>query len=46
MQKIEKRIVLIDGKQLSELMIDYDIGVSAVYTYKVKRLDLDYFETV
>lgn len=42
--KIEKRIVLIDGKQLADLMIDYDIGVNVVQTYKIKRLDSDYFE--
>ena len=44
--KIEKRIVLIDGKQLADLMIDYDIGVNAVQTYKIKRLDSDYFDGV
>ena len=43
-QKIEKRIVLIDGKQLADLMIDHGIGVNVVQTYKIKRLDSDYFE--
>lgn len=43
-QKIEKRIVLIDGEQLADLMIDHDVGVSVVQTYKIKRLDSDYFE--
>jgi restriction system protein len=43
-QKIEKRIVLIDGKQLAGLMIDHDVGVNVVQTYKIKRLDSDYFE--
>jgi restriction system protein len=43
-QKIEKRIVLIDGKQLADLMIDHDIGVNIVQTYRIKRLDSDYFE--
>lgn len=41
---IEKRIVLIDGKQLADLMIDHDIGVNTLHTYKIKRLDTDYFE--
>lgn len=41
---IEKRIVLIDGKQLADLMIDHDIGVNVAHTYKVKRLDSDYFD--
>ena len=40
---IEKRIVLIDGEQLMQLMIDYGIGVSEVTSYIVKKIDLDYF---
>lgn len=39
-----KKIVLIDGKRLSELMMDYSIGVTEVATYVVKKVDLDYFE--
>jgi restriction system protein len=42
--KIEKRIVLIDGEQLAELMIDHGIGVTDVATYTLKRIDSDYFE--
>jgi restriction system protein len=41
---IEKRIVLIDGKELAQLMIDYGLGVAEVTTYAVKRLDADYFD--
>ncbi|MCH7483565.1 MAG: restriction endonuclease [Chloroflexi bacterium] len=41
--RIEKRIVLVDGERLSELMIEHDIGVSDVDTYRIKRIDLDYF---
>ncbi len=37
------KIVLIDGKTLADLMIDYDIGVSKVSSYEIKRLDSDYF---
>jgi hypothetical protein len=37
---IEKRIVLIDGKQLADLMIDHDIGVHVFQTSKIKRLDI------
>jgi restriction system protein len=40
---IEKKIVLIDGERLAQLMIDYDIGVSEQARYIVKRLDTDYF---
>ena len=42
-REIEKKIVLIDGKRLCELMIDYDIGVSPLETYKLKQVDSDYF---
>lgn len=41
---IEKRIVLIDGDQLAQLMIDHNVGVTEDKTFVVKRLDLDYFE--
>lgn len=41
---LSTRIVLIDGKRLSELMIDFDVGVSRESTYVIKRLDSDYFE--
>jgi restriction system protein len=41
--RIDKRIVLIDGDQLSTLMYDFGIGVTATATYAVKRVDSDYF---
>jgi restriction system protein len=41
--RIERRIVLIDGKRLTGLMIDHDIGVSTARSYTVKKLDTDYF---
>ncbi|MEJ5345000.1 MAG: restriction endonuclease [Chloroflexus sp.] len=40
---IDTKIVLIDGKRLAELMIDYDVGVATVSTYQLKRVDSDYF---
>jgi restriction system protein len=42
--RIERKIVLIHGRQLARLMIDHDIGVATGRAYVVKRLDLDYFE--
>jgi restriction system protein len=42
-EKIGKQVVLIDGEELAKLMIDYDIGVSRVKAYEIKRLDSDYF---
>lgn len=41
--KNETKIVLIDGKRLTRLMIDYSIGVSTVATYEIKKIDNDYF---
>jgi restriction system protein len=41
---IERKIVLIDGIRLAELMIDHGIGVEADHTYVIKKLDLDYFD--
>ncbi|WAA13118.1 restriction endonuclease [Fervidibacillus halotolerans] len=40
---IEKKIVLIDGERLAQLMIDHDIGVSEQARYIIKRIDTDYF---
>ncbi len=42
--RIDTKVVLIDGKNLSALMIDFDVGVSASASYVVKRVDSDYFE--
>jgi restriction system protein len=42
--RIDTKVVLIDGKQLSALMIDFDVGVSGSASYVVKRVDSDYFE--
>lgn len=43
---IDSRIVLIDGEQLSQLMIDFDIGVSTASVYEIKRIDSDYFSEI
>lgn len=42
-RRIDKRIVLIDGEQLAELMIDHGVGVTEAATYVVNRLDEDFF---
>jgi restriction system protein len=36
-------IVLIDGVQVAEYMIEFGVGVSDVETIKLKKLDEDYF---
>jgi restriction system protein len=40
---IDKRIVLIDGSRLTQLMLDAGVGVSVKHVYKVHRLDEDFF---
>ncbi len=41
--KVEAKIVLIDGEQLANYMIDFGLGVADVASYSVKRIDSDYF---
>jgi restriction system protein len=42
--QIGSKIVLIDGDQLSHLLIEYDVGVSTISLYPVKKVDSDYFD--
>jgi restriction system protein len=41
---IDPKVVLIDGRWLAELMIDFDVGVNTAAIYQVKRIDSDYFD--
>lgn len=41
---LHQKIVLIDGQELANFMIEYNVGVSTKKTYEVKRIDTDYFE--
>jgi restriction system protein len=41
--RIDSKIVLIDGEQLAQLMIDHGLGVSPVAVYEIKKIDTDYF---
>jgi len=43
-QNLEAKIVLIDGTKLAEMMIENDLGVSTTATYRIKKVDSDYFE--
>ena len=36
-------IILIDGNQLLDLMIEYRVGVSAEAIFELKKMDLDFF---
>jgi len=41
--KIDSKIVLIDGEQLAQLMIDHNVGVTPITSYETKKVDSDYF---
>lgn len=40
------KVVLVDGMTLAKFMIDYDLGVSTVSVYPIKKLDTDFFENI
>ncbi|MCL2353996.1 MAG: restriction endonuclease [Defluviitaleaceae bacterium] len=37
-------IVLVDGDDLADLMIEYNLGVSTTHAYEIKKIDSDFFE--
>lgn len=39
-------IILINGKELTKLMIEYNVGVQVNYSYDIKKIDNDYFEMI
>ncbi|CAH0309874.1 Mrr restriction system protein [Peribacillus sp. Bi96] len=41
---IDKRVILIDGQQLTDLMFKYNVGVSDEEVFVTKKIDLDFFE--
>ncbi len=43
-EHIDPKVVLIHGRRLAELMMDFDLGVNTAATYSVKRVDSDYFD--
>src|SRR5688500_13662436 len=42
---VSPRVILLDGKEIAQLMIEHSGGVTVSREYKLKRLDLDYFVT-
>ncbi len=42
--RVGMRLVLIDGRELSRLMVDRNVGVSIEETYHLKRIDEDFFD--
>lgn len=41
--RIERKIVLVDGQRMAELMIAHNVGVTIMQTYEIKRVDSDFF---
>jgi restriction endonuclease Mrr len=42
-RKLQKRVVLIDGSRLSELLVEFGVGIRVSRVVGVKRLDEDFF---
>ena len=42
-KQLHSKIILVDGERLTKLMIEYDLGVSTVHAYLIKRIDSDFF---
>ena len=43
-EKSSKHIAIVNGKKLTELMIQHNVGVSTRESYEIKEIDSDYFE--
>lgn len=43
-KNLDTKLVLIDGRKLTELMIEHNVGVSVVEIIEIKKIDLDYFD--
>lgn len=42
--KVPQRVILVDGPELAELMIEHEVGVTVAQRYLLKRLDPAYFD--
>lgn len=42
-EQVDPKVVLIDGTDLVQLMIDHGVGVSSAAVYEVKKVDTDFF---
>jgi restriction system protein len=40
---IQQKVILINGEKLAQLMIEHNVGVTEVASYKVKKVDTDFF---
>ena len=42
-ETIDPKVILIDGRRLADLMIDFGVGTSIISNLEIKRMDSDYF---
>jgi restriction system protein len=42
-ESIDPKVILLDGRTLTELMIDFGLGMTTTAKYEIKRIDSDYF---
>ena len=42
-ERLPSRVVLVDGRQFAELMIEHGVGVSEIASYSVRQVDTDFF---
>ena len=42
-ESIDAKVILIGGRMLAELMIDYGLGTTSTAKYEIRRVDSDYF---
>ena len=42
-RSIDPKVILLDGKDLAQYMIDFNLGTSKAVTYEIKKIDSDYF---
>lgn len=45
-QGVTPRVILVDGRQLAELMIDHGVGVNVRQTFEIKDINVEYFDEV
>jgi restriction system protein len=42
-ESIDPKVILIDGRALADLMIDFNLGTTTSGIYEIKRIDTDYY---
>lgn len=43
-KQVPQKVILIDGNDLVDLMIEHNVGVSRDYSFEIKKIDSDYFD--